>query len=236
MAGIGNRNQVIAALVAGGVLALWGGGAARPAAAQDAPAGDALFAFHITADSPVGRTFAFKTATAGAPPSGMAAASGAFEVCAGGPEEGGRVLVLFDDDSAVDANQSGCQTVELTGATSVTLQAQRGDWDVVIRRPAAGAAETALVAQVTSRNSFGIGLSLMTAPATPAGTPPSTAPYSGTVEVCATGSGALGVFIDDALSLKLTAAGCQTTAVSGAGSLTLMAQNGAWDVAVRRLG
>jgi hypothetical protein len=216
---------------------------AGPVAAQEAGDGVVLVA-QVSVDDPIGKSFGITSApmlAPGTPPGTVSPIVGDVEVCARGSEPGGRVLVMFDEDSAVVLRQSGCETVALNGASNVTIQAQRaGVWDVVIRRLGASGGDTHLAASVNQRNALGVNVSLLSAPATAMGELPATpARYSGTVEVCVTApndGGQLVVYVNDDKLMEFRETGCQQAAVSDAMSATLVCTNGTWSAVVRRLG
>lgn len=214
-----------------------------PVAAQATDTTVVLVA-HVSVDDPIGKTFgimATPVTAPGTPPAAVSPVSGEVEVCGRASERGGRVLVMFDDDSAVVLRDSGCETVALTAAKRVTLQAQRaGAWDVIIRRAAAPDVETHLAAAVAARDPLGVNISLLTMPPAVMGELPTPAsPYSGTVEVCVTApadGGRLVVFVNDDRLMEFNNTGCQQVAVTDATSATLVCTNGTWSAVVRRLG
>lgn len=238
------RCHMLAGVVAGTMLLVAGTGRPAQVRAEDAPLVETVLAFRISADAPVGRTFSTMVvaSTPGTPPAVPAPLAGPVEVCVRGPEAGGRVVVLFDDDTSVDVETSGCQTVTLTNAASVSLQSGDGTWDVVVRRAAdgAGAGRSYLTTQLSAKDTFGRSLSLMRAPAGAAGSPPEAiTPYSGALEVCVTtaeGPGGLMLLLDDAEALRFSGTGCQQTAATGASSATFVASGKTWNVVVRPVG
>ena len=231
--------------IAAAVLATgWAGvGGGQPSRAETL-SGETLLAFQVSEDLPIGRTFALMTAPAGAAgtlPSGLTPFSGLVEVCARGPEEGGRLLVQFEGDAGVILQRTGCDQLTIEQTTTVNLQSLRGAWDVVLRRLVTAAeaqpGNSYLVTKVPERSPFGKSLPLMTAPPSAVGEAPETAaPLTGTLEICAQGpavGGRLAVLVNDDIAYETTESGCRQLTVSAAASATFIARLGPWDVIVR---
>jgi hypothetical protein len=237
----GKRSGFIAAVAAAAGLVIAGKSAGiAPAAAQDWGAGVLLVA-QVSEDDPIGKTFSIMTAPAtpaGSPPASPSPMAGEVEICGQASQPRSRLLVLFDDDSSAVLTQSGCEVVTLTNASAITLQAQRGGyWDVAVRT---AGDPGAVVAQVQGTKPLGVNVSLLSAPATGMGEMPAAAsPYSGSVEVCVAGpdgGGLLAIFVNDDKVAEMSSTGCQQVSVSEAKSVTLVATNGTWNAAVRKLG
>jgi hypothetical protein len=235
------RKAVLAALVAAAGLMVAGRGAGlAPVAAQDWGTGVLLVA-QVSEEDPIGKTFAIMTAPstpAGTPPAAPSPFSGEVEICGQASERGARLLVMFDDDSSAVLTRSGCERVTLTGASAVTLQAQRaGMWDVAIRT---AGDPGVVVAQAQGTKPFGVNVSLVSAPPTGMGEPPApSTPYTGMIEVCVAGpedGGRLTVYVNDNTITEMTGTGCYQAAVADARSATLVATNGTWNAVVRKLG
>ena len=232
----------IAGLAAAAGLVIAGtGGQVAPASAQSWGAGVLLVA-QVSVDDPIGKSFSVMTSPntgAGSLPSSPSPVAADVEVCGRASEQGARLLVMFDDDASAVLTESGCQTVTLTNAASVTLQAQRaGSWDVVMRRM--DGADGMVVGQVKGSEPLGVNFSLVTSAPTAMGELPAEATrYSGMIEVCVAGpddGGQLVVFVNDEKVTQFSGGGCQQVSVSDALSATLVAANGTWNAAVRRMG
>jgi hypothetical protein len=233
----------IAGLAAAAGLFIAGtGGQVAPASAQSWGAGVLLVA-QVSVDDPIGKSFSVMTASdtgAGSLPTTPSAVAADVEICGRASQErGARLLVMFDDDASAVLTESGCQTVTLTNASSVTLQAQRsGSWNVVMRRM--DGADGMVVGQVKGSEPLGVNFSLVTSTPTAMGELPAEATrYSGMIEVCVAGpdgGGQLVVFVNDEKVTQFSGGGCQQVSVSDALSATLVAANGTWNAAVRRVG
>lgn len=236
------RRPFIAGIAAAAGLLLAGiGGRIAPVSAQNWGAGVLLVA-QVSVDDPIGKTFSVMTAAntgPGSPPSTPSTVAADIEICGRASEPGARLLAIFDDESFAILTESGCQTVTLANAASVSLQAQRtGSWDVVMRRM--DGADGMVVGRVRGTQPLGVNFSLVTSAPTGMGELPGEASrYSGMIEVCVAGpddGGRLVVYVNDDKVTEFNAGGCQQVSVSGALSATLVAANGTWNVAVRRLG
>lgn len=240
------RLVLTTALTAGALLSV-SGGAAHADDTPEQPAFDVVLATHVSDTAGLGRFFAVLSGPAagpGSPPPAASAINGTLEVCA--KSTGGGGLVMVDLGSAsVEKEEDGCQQVEVTGLEDLTIAAQRGEWDVIVRRlrpdqPAGSTpADTSYLHARIPRNArLGKNISLMTAPRGAVGAlPEATVPYSGNLEVCASGDGKLNVIIDDARQQAFeNGPSCRTFSVSGAGSITFVVETGnGWNVVVRRL-
>lgn len=225
-------------------------GSIRPVAAQDIPAGpafDVVLAAHVSDAAGLGRFFAVLAGPAarpGTPPPAATPISGTLDVCVKSASGDGAVMVDLGSD-AVERETDGCERVEVSGLEDLTVFAQRGAWDVIIRRLRPDLADGAvpadtsyLHARVPRTARLGKNISLMTAPRGAVGAlPEPVAGYSGNLEVCASGDGKLNVIIDDARQPAFEdGPGCRTYAVSGAASITFVVETGnGWDVVVRHL-
>jgi hypothetical protein len=210
-----------------------------PTARAEDTAGSILFAYHATSEAAFGRTFvlmAAPVADAGAAPSPAQPVSGKVEICAGAPD-GGRLAMFFSDENDIEFSASGCEQRELQSATDVSVNALRGEWDIVVRRLEPAAPETGLVARAVPTQ-LGQNISVMTATGEPGHPPVATAPFTGTLEVCIQGPqnmGVLHVLFDDARTMNMDTQGCRQAPAAGVHSVTLLLESMECDVVIRRL-
>ncbi|MBI2760467.1 MAG: hypothetical protein HYX51_03450 [Chloroflexi bacterium] len=215
-----------------------------PAYAEDAGGDGVLFAFRASEESAYGRTFSLTTATAtpaGSDPPSYSPVTGRVEICAKSEQGRGRLLVFFSDETEAEFSGDGCEQRELAGVTSVSVNALRGNWDIVVRRTEPVAGETTLAGFVLGGrgSAFGFNFALATAEPSPAGTPAAIKPYTGGLEICIKGPQNLGqarALVDDTVALTFTGQGCQQTSASGALSVTIILDSLDCNVVIRRLG